>query len=90
MLWDKIINPETGKTVTIRSNKGMEILRNYVDVMKGGAAKTPSKNQAPPKNKLTPPDKKLKPKGCVGTIEVPIQVLFNLWSTNLLSFVQPI
>ena len=62
MLWDKIINPETGKTVTIRSNKGMEILRNYVDVMKGGAAKTPSKNQAPPKNKLTPPDKKLKPK----------------------------
>jgi hypothetical protein len=36
------------------------------------------------------PPKKLKPKGCVGTIEVPIQVLFNLWSTNLLSFVQPI
>ena len=36
------------------------------------------------------PPRKLKPNGCVGIIEVPIVVLFNLWWSNLFSLFQPI
>ena len=36
------------------------------------------------------PPKKLKPIGCVQTIVEAIAVLFSLWSTNLLSLLQPI
>ena len=38
MLWDKIVNPETGKSVSITSNVGIKVLNNYAKLI-GGASK---------------------------------------------------
>ena len=36
MIWDKIVNPETGRNVSIYGKIGKKILNNYVLQMKGG------------------------------------------------------
>ena len=37
-MYSKIINPKTGRNVTIYGKIGQQILRNYISVLKGGAA----------------------------------------------------
>ena len=39
MLWEKIVNPDTGTTVSIRSKTGRMVLKNYVELMGGGQGK---------------------------------------------------
>ena len=39
MMYSKIINPKTGRNVTIYGKIGQQILRNYISVLKGGASK---------------------------------------------------
>ena len=38
MTYSKIINPETGKKIAVKSKLGKRILRKYLSVLKGGAA----------------------------------------------------
>ena len=41
-MYDKIMNPKTGRKVNINGKLGRQILRNYLDVLQGGA-----RNQLP-------------------------------------------
>lgn len=45
MLWEKIVNPDTGTTVSIRSKTGRMVLKNYVDLMGGGKGKKKKKGR---------------------------------------------
>ena len=36
-MYDKIVNPKTGRKVNINGKLGRQILRNYLDVLQGGA-----------------------------------------------------
>jgi len=38
-MYSKIINPKTGRNVTIYGRVGQQILRNYISVLQGGASK---------------------------------------------------
>jgi len=47
-MYDNIINPNTGKKVSVGSKKGLEIIRNYVNILQGGSkGKKKSKNSEP-------------------------------------------
>lgn len=41
-MYSKIVNPKTGRMVSVNGKLGKEILRNYLNVLEGGAASTPT------------------------------------------------